>query len=687
MASDDFEIFSTAGEGDTRRALEQFQQVSGFFASVMQKKLATNDPTRIIIFGAKKEYEPYKPNEVAIAFYTQTGGRDYIVLGAVDDDSAFHVAIHEYVHLLVEHGGLKLPPWLNEGTAELYSTLKPLAGKILVGSLVPGRIQALNREKWVPLATILAADHNSPYYNEKNRAGSLYNEGWALTHMLTLTNEYGPGYSKFLAEIQAGTPSQQALEKIYGKPLEAIEKSVQAYVRGDRFKGSLFDLKLQKTKEKAAAEPAPLFDVQLALTDLMNRPGKQAETRRRLEALASEDPKRPEPHVGLGYLTWREGQAVKAVESFEKAFALGGRNPKMLWDFGRLAGNSKPDSSIAALRALLEQEPDRRDVRLTLAEIEMSEKKATEALEALKPVKSITPEEAPRLFRLLAYANLEASNHQAARSNALRWIESTQKEDEKENAKRLVQYLDNLDRAPKPVAFAPTAPTLTDPRPLEPRAGVELALPSVSGKFIEMQCDGPRTRIVVESESVPVVFTMDDPDLVTAYGNGAQAEEITVTCGKQKPVDVRVQYTQASMRGVLGIAKRIRFDQKPEALVEAARAEPEKLAVQHPFAVGTLVELDCGVSPVRLVLQTQFGRQAFLMDSPETLVAFGLPDGKGIDIGCGTQKPVAMWIEYETAAKAQPGVQGLARALHYEPLPTTAAPSTVERQPPQLKRR
>jgi hypothetical protein len=36
----------------------------------------------------------------------------------------------------------------------------------------------------VPLQAIVSADRNSPYYNEKNRAGSLYNEGWALVHML-----------------------------------------------------------------------------------------------------------------------------------------------------------------------------------------------------------------------------------------------------------------------------------------------------------------------------------------------------------------------------------------------------------------------------------------------------------------------------------------------------------------------
>jgi Tfp pilus assembly protein PilF len=688
MAADDFEIFSTAGEGDTRRALEHFQQVSDFFASASHGKLSTNDPIRIVIFGSKKEYAPYKPNEIAVAYYTQSGGRDYIVLGNLGDNSAFQVAVHEYVHLIVQHGGFKLPPWLNEGLAELYSTLRPVGGKVLVGGLIPGRMQALLREKWVPLPVILAADRDSPYYNEKNRAGSLYNEGWALTHMMALTPEYGNGYSEVVAEIQAGTPSAQALEKAYGKPLAEIEKSLQAYVRGDRFRGSVFDIKLQKTKDRAEAEPASPFDVKLALADLISRPGKQAEARSGLEALVAEDPSRPEPDVALGYLALQSQEREKAAAYFAKAFGLGSRNPKMLWDYGRLAGESTPPTSIAALKALLEQEPDRRDVRLTLAEIEMQVKQAPEALDVLKPVKSISADDAPRFFRLLAYASLETGDRAGARKLALRWIENTKDERDKENGKRLIQFIDNSlddrqERAGGPTQAAnraPVPPTFNDPDPFEPKGDLTPALPTVAGAFVEMQCDGPRSLIVVESGAGRSIFLMDDPDLVTAFGSGALADHVDVTCGKQKPVRIAVQYTPAigAEPEVTGVAKRIHFEQKPEALANKA-AEPESvkpLAPERPFEAGTFVEMDCRSLPPKLVLQTSAGRVALLLDSPETLVAYGLKDGGSIDLVCGAQIPVAMWIEYDLPAKPLTGVKGLARALHYEERRESAPPLT-----------
>ena len=51
-------------------------------------------------------------------------------------------AVHEYTHLLIRHMELKLPVWLNEGIAEVYSTLRPLAGKVAVGNVPEGRAGA-----------------------------------------------------------------------------------------------------------------------------------------------------------------------------------------------------------------------------------------------------------------------------------------------------------------------------------------------------------------------------------------------------------------------------------------------------------------------------------------------------------------------------------------------------------------
>jgi len=581
VPSADFEIYSSAGEGDTRRVLQSFERVRNFFEQATGSKGKRREPVHVIVFGSKKEYTQYRPNEFAEAFYTQIAGRDYIVLGSAND-AVFPVAVHEYVHLIAQNAGMKLPPWLNEGIAELFSTLRPVGDKVLVGTLIPGRMQALLRENWVPLAAIVSADRNSSYYNEKNKAGSLYNEGWALTHMLDLSQSYAPRFPALLEEIQKGTPSQPALEQVYGKTLSMLDRDLQAYLRSNMFVARLFPVKLEKG-ENVAAEPASLFDVKLALLDLSNRHENEAEVRKNLEELMHDDPKRPEPHVMLGYLAARSGQQEEALSSFQKAIDLGSRNAQMLWDYGRMAAQTDPSQAMLALTLLLADQPNRMDARLTLAQIQMNSKRPMQAIATLGSVKAVTPADAPRMFQILAYAHMESGNRAAARTNAQRWLDNTQDATEKADATRMLRYLDALDAAATLPGGPPTAPprlrlpaddgesdlrpklarAVTPPSFTPDRVPVTKALPSISGTLLELDCQGSSPKFILQTDRGRVSFVMDDPTQVKI--TGLPDATIDMNCGPQKQVAVRIQYDPpaAASPGVMGIVRAIHYE--PEA--------------------------------------------------------------------------------------------------------------------------
>ncbi|MEI9812165.1 MAG: hypothetical protein WDO18_05585 [Acidobacteriota bacterium] len=223
-------------------------------------------------------------NEFAIAYYAGQSDRDYIVLGKTGEQAA-HTALHEYSHLVLRHAGYRLPPWLNEGLAEYFSTTQTVGGDTTFGDIIPGRLQQLRATGWVPLATILAADQDSPYYNEGKRAGSLYNQGWALTHMLFSSPEYSPKFQDLLNAIQNGTPSAQALEQVYGKPLAKIEEELQFYIRGSSFFRRVAKIKLENI-DKLPSTPASLYDVRLLQGDLwMSLKDHQDDARKRFEEL------------------------------------------------------------------------------------------------------------------------------------------------------------------------------------------------------------------------------------------------------------------------------------------------------------------------------------------------------------------------------------------------------------------
>jgi len=128
LNSGNFELYTTAGERSGRQTLEQFEQIRGFFTQVSKSVATQRLPVTIVGFSGSKEYKPYAINEFAAAYYLGDQQRDYIVMSSLGSES-MPVAIHEYMHLLVRHSELKWPIWLNEGFAEVYSTLQPSGGK------------------------------------------------------------------------------------------------------------------------------------------------------------------------------------------------------------------------------------------------------------------------------------------------------------------------------------------------------------------------------------------------------------------------------------------------------------------------------------------------------------------------------------------------------------------------------
>jgi Tfp pilus assembly protein PilF len=418
MQNDNFRVYSTARERETRDALDQFERVRGFFIQLTGTPPGKPVPVSVVIFGSEKEYQPYRLNEFATAYYSSLSDRDLIVVGKLDEESS-RVASHEYTHLVFRQEGYSLPPWLNEGMAELFSTLRATGADTEFGDALPERLKELQRETWVPLETILAVDQQSPYYNEKKQAGSFYDQSWALVHMLATTDKYRPKFWDIVKAINDGTPSVQALETAYSMPLARLETELQHYISGSRFNKLRITIKLGDT-DNLKSEPADMFDVHEALAELLiGQEGKQAEARDRFEELAREDAKRPEPWANLGYLAWREGKPGEAAQRFGRAFDLGSRSPRLLLNFAQLAHQDKPEDCTAALMALLDLEPKNLDARLLLTQLQVQQGQFPEALVTAGSISVVrTAEQRDILLYLRAYTAMRVGDMSVARTQA-----------------------------------------------------------------------------------------------------------------------------------------------------------------------------------------------------------------------------------------------------------------------------
>ncbi len=565
VASPNFEIYTTANERAARDTLRYFEQVRGFFSDALSHSKEKWAPVRIVAFNSTKEFEPYRFNQFAIAYYHAMPDRDYIVMSHTGADTSA-VAIHEYVHLVAQHSKLNLPPWLNEGIAELYSTIYQMGDKVVVGALIEGRHQALLRDKWVPLDVITSAGHDSPYYNEKDKAGSLYNEGWALTHMLAMGENYRKKFPEFMVAIAGGGSCESILELVYGKNMKTVEKELIQYLNGGHFTGALLPNRLGKLDDDLKIEPAADFDVKLSLAEISDQKGKETETRKALEALIASDPNRAEPYEDLANLDMREHRDADARAHVIKAFDAGSRNPQTIWNAGVMTQGSDPAKAEQAFGELLKLQPERTDVRIQLGWVQFRLHKSKEALETIAPVKKVTPQDAPQLLNLLARASLETGDREKAIASATQLKSIAKTPEDRDRADQLLRYVEGSRAPARAAGPAPSPPKRADGAPVMQRREAPVSTlreiraperPSFNGKLVEMQC-GAQPKLVIDTPEGKKRFLIDDPNKLMVNGNSGQ--QIELVCGAQKPVQVRIEYDAAAQAGFDGLARGIQFN-------------------------------------------------------------------------------------------------------------------------------
>ena len=419
ITSADFELYTTAGDRAGRDLVRHFEQVRSFFLQAFGSRLSASRAVRIIAFKNEKEYQPYRPNEFATAFFQPGALHDLIVMSSASSER-YPVAVHELTHLMIHQSGMELPPWLNEGLAELYSSLQPVGDKILVGQLIPERLHVLRREPWIPLATLVSVEHSSPFYNEKARAGMFYAESWALVHMLNLDPAYRPQLKSLVAALKDTDPPA-AFAQAYGKPLDEVDAALRAYFSAPTVQAELFDVQLPNSVDAPEIQTKASLPARLALAELLaNRRGRTEDARAAYDQLAAKYPGRWEVQEGLAQFAWQQRRLPDAAQHFARAMELGCRNLASFLLYARVLGyNNQPNEEAAVLSKAVSFFPESDEVKLALGATLVRNGDYGEAAAALVAIKKVgTAEQAYRLFYNLAYAQYRLGDTVHARENS-----------------------------------------------------------------------------------------------------------------------------------------------------------------------------------------------------------------------------------------------------------------------------
>ena len=549
VQNEHFEIYSQAGDQPARSTLIWFEQLHKFF-SQSGIDLEAELPVRIIGFRSEKEYDAHRLRPASDAYYVGTETRDYIVLPALGGD-VMRVAAHEYAHLVLHAAELHFPPWLAEGLAEFFSTIRIGEHGCELGSDLPTHSSVLNRRPWIPLSTLLALPEGSSSRADREYAELFYAESWKLTQMLVLSAEYRSGFHQLATEMVSGIPSANALTTVYNKSLDTILRDLHAWA-------NTRDLKPLTLPGVTAGEisvkvsPLSSFACRSMLADLLFASGKLDEAEARYSELAQEAPQNPNILAALGALALSKGDRESARQRLNRAIQLGTDDARLCYRYALLADQMglNGDDIQAALERAVALRPGFDDARYKLALLENNGGHFEAALDQFRQMRSLPSARAYGYWSAVAYALDEVGKHEEAKAAARHAAEHATTPDERARAAQL-EYMaqtevrvgfahDASGRAQLVTTRVPRGTSDWNPF-IEPGDHIRRA----DGQLESIQCkDNSVTGVSIHTQSQVLRLSIPDPFHVQMRNAPPQ-----FTCGPQTPVSVSVEFAIVEKQG------------------------------------------------------------------------------------------------------------------------------------------
>jgi tetratricopeptide (TPR) repeat protein len=319
------------GEGGDRplrqvaERLEQFREVFGRLFPSTRKAMPA--PIVVYVFPSVKAYQPFMPlfdgKRVDVAGYFQaTPGAYYITLDGQASGRGFPVIFHEYVHLLTGNALADVPVWFNEGLAEYYETYEMYGREARLGKVNEHHVHSL-RERFIPLAELLAITHQSPMYNEGDRRGIFYAESWALVHYLLIGNPERSGQlATFLQKYADGMPTPTAVKEAFGVTEAQLEKELRQYVQQSLYRSMRYTFPDKVAVDKDwQIDQLSEADGETALAELLLALRRHDDAKARVEAVLQTAPEHARALAVLARVRSANGQPDEALALVDRAIA------------------------------------------------------------------------------------------------------------------------------------------------------------------------------------------------------------------------------------------------------------------------------------------------------------------------------------------------------------------------------
>lgn len=353
-----FYVVTDAGEKQARNVADQFERMRAVFHDAFPN-IAIDEfgPITVLALRNEKEFRTILPPDYLAkgsmklaGYFQRVPEKNYILvrLDARDEDHPFEVVYHEYTHLLTSKGADWMPIWLNEGLAQFYETAEIEGKDVLLGKAGYGTVEYLRENRLIPLPTLFAVNHDSPYYHQENKASIFYAESWALTHMLFIDDfkTKANRLRTYMELLSNHVDPAQAATQAFGD-LSQLQKQLQSYVGQGSFQYFRHAAEINTKDLEYKIDPLPAPQADALRADILAYNQRADDARALLQQVLQEDPNNVSARETLGFLASRAGHEEEARKWYGEAVKLDSQSYLANYYYAALAMTGTMDDAQA----------------------------------------------------------------------------------------------------------------------------------------------------------------------------------------------------------------------------------------------------------------------------------------------------------------------------------------------------
>ncbi len=371
VRSPNFVVLTDTNEKEGRKIAGQFERMRSLFTSVLPyASFNASQPITVFALKDRKGFQALEPaaylskGSLDLAgLFLRTQDRNYILLRLdTSGEHPYSVVYHEYTHFILRKAEW-LPLWLSEGLAEFYQNTDIGDKDVRLGQPSTDDILYLRENKLIPLQTLFAVDHDSPYYHEEQKGSVFYSESWALTHYIEINDAVNKTHQlqEYANLLVKGGDPVAAAQGAFGD-LNALLKQLNDYIGKSSYK--LFTMKLAVVADEStySARATATPEVDAIRADVLANNDRVPEARTLIQSVLREAPKDALAHESMGFIELREQNEAAAAKWFGEAVDLGSDSPFASYYYGRTlleSGAEGKDETIeASLRRAIKLDPE-----------------------------------------------------------------------------------------------------------------------------------------------------------------------------------------------------------------------------------------------------------------------------------------------------------------------------------------